>query len=115
MLSGFFPFASSAPLRGLNSLSASRPVSATILVLALLLSSFSLRAAEVKKIVFIAGPPSHGLGEHEYRAGCLLLKGCLDHVPGVSPVVYGNGWPEDPVAAFTDAAALVMYSDGRGG
>jgi len=115
MLSGSFPFVSFAPVRGLRSLNRHRLVSATILVFALLLSSLSLRAAEVKKIVFIAGPPSHGHGEHEYRAGCLLLKGCLDHVPGVSSVVYGNGWPEDPVAAFTDAAAMVLFSDGGGG
>jgi type 1 glutamine amidotransferase len=74
-----------------------------------------LLAAEGKKIVFIAGPPSHGPGEHEHRAGCLLLKSCLDHVPDVTSVVYSNGWPQDPEAAFRDAAALVIYSDGGDG
>ena len=72
-------------------------------------------AEEPKKIVFIAGPPSHGPGEHEHRAGCLLLKSCLDRVSGVTSVVYSNGWPEDPSAAFKDAVALVVYSDGGGG
>ena len=37
-----------------------------------------------KKIVLIAGAPSHGPGEHEHRAGCLLLQKCLAQVPGMS-------------------------------
>lgn len=91
-----------------------------------------------KKIVFIAGAPSHGPGEHEHRAGCLLLKSCLDqlagvkrrvyHSPrgaeifgpsgktsGITSVVYSNGWPSDAKAAFDGAAAIVIYSDGGGG
>lgn len=64
-----------------------------------------------KKIVFIAGPPSHGPGVHEHRAGCLLLKAALDQVPGVTSVVYSNGWPAD-AAVFDGAAAVVIYSDG---
>jgi type 1 glutamine amidotransferase len=68
-----------------------------------------------KKIVFIAGRISHGPGEHEHRAGCLLLKSCLDNVKGVTSVVYSNGWPDDAAAAFDGAAAIVIYSDGGGG
>jgi type 1 glutamine amidotransferase len=79
-----------------------------------LISALSLSAAD-KKIVFIAGAPSHGPGEHEHRAGCLLLKSCLDKIPGVSSVVYSNGWPENPREAFADAATVVLYSDGGGG
>src|SRR5690349_25055665 len=75
----------------------------------------ALSAAETKKIVFVAGPPSHGPGEHEHRAGCLLLKSCLDQVPGVSSIVYSNGWPKDPAEAFANAATLVVYSDGGDG
>jgi type 1 glutamine amidotransferase len=67
------------------------------------------------KIVFLAGPPSHGPGDHEHRAGCLLLKACLDKVPGVSSEVYSNGWPQNPDAAFAGAATVVIYSDGGGG
>jgi len=78
-----------------------------------LLTSTSLAAD--KKIVFIAGRPSHPPGEHEHRAGCLLLKSCLDHVKGVISVVYSNGWPDDPSTAFDGAAAVVIYSDGGGG
>jgi type 1 glutamine amidotransferase len=72
-------------------------------------------AAENAKIVFLAGPPSHGPGDHEHRAGCLLLKSCLDGVPGVTSEVYSNGWPQNPEAAFAGAATVVIYSDGGGG
>jgi type 1 glutamine amidotransferase len=64
-----------------------------------------------KKIVFLAGTPSHGPGQHEHRAGCLLLQSCLANVPGVSTVVISNGWPTDP-KVLEDAAAIVVYSDG---
>ena len=67
-----------------------------------------------KKIVLIAGAPSHGPGEHEHRAGCLLLKKCLDQVPGVVSEVYSNGWPSDP-KALDSASTIVIYSDGGGG
>jgi len=71
-------------------------------------------AAADKKIVFVAGPPSHGPGEHEHRAGCLLLKSCLDKLPGVASLVYSNGWPQDP-KAFDGADAIVLYMDGGSG
>src|SRR5258706_8327254 len=64
-----------------------------------------------KKIVFIAGPPSHGPAQHEHRAGCLLLKTCLDKLPGITSVVYSNGWPQDP-KALDGANAIVLYMDG---
>jgi len=67
-----------------------------------------------KKIVFIAGTPSHGPRQHEHRAGCLLLQSCLANVPGVTSVVYSNGWPTD-ATAFDGAAAIVIYADGGGG
>jgi type 1 glutamine amidotransferase len=86
-----------------------------LLVSLLLAAAAASASADDKKIVFLAGPPSHGPGEHEHRAGCLLLKSCLDHVPGVTSQVYSNGWPQDPAAAFDGAATVVVYSDGGGG
>ena len=80
-----------------------------------LAAAISSASAADKKIVFIAGHPSHGPGEHEHRAGCLLLQSCLDKVPGVTSQVYSNGWPQDPAAAFAGAATIVIYSDGGGG
>ena len=77
---------------------------------------FAVEAVAADKIiVFIAGPQSHGPRQHEHRAGCLLLKSCLDKVPGVTSVVYSNGWPDKPDAAFDGAAAVVIYADGGGG
>ena len=76
----------------------------------LFLSCLFLHAAD-KNIIFIAGGPSHAAGEHEYRAGCLLLKKCLDALPGINSVVHSNGWPKE-ASALNDAAAIIIYSDG---
>jgi len=75
--------------------------------------TFAGNAAD-KKIVFVAGKASHGPGEHEHRAGCLLLKSCLDKVPGVTSIVLSNGWPADD-SAFDGAASIVLYMDGGEG
>jgi type 1 glutamine amidotransferase len=82
-------------------------------LVALLACLASAHAAD-KKIVFVAGKPSHGPGEHEHRAGCLLLKSCLDKVQGVTSIVYSNGWPAEP-KAFDGADSIVIYADGGGG
>ena len=74
----------------------------------------SPQAARPKKIVLIAGKPSHGPGDHEFRAGCLLLKSCLDAMPGVTTFVYSNGWPESD-RVFDGADAVVIYADGGAG
>lgn len=73
-----------------------------------------VRAAETKKIVLVAGTPSHGKGEHEFNAGVQLLKKCLDKVSGVDAHIYLNGWPKEP-DAFKDAAAVVLFMDGGNG
>jgi hypothetical protein len=88
------------------------------LLCCLLLLNFLCAASGLavdKKIVFIAGAPSHGPGEHEHRAGCLLLKSCLDQVGGITSVVCSNGWPDQPETTFADAATVVVYSDGGSG
>ncbi len=65
-----------------------------------------------KKIVFIAGNPSHGPGQHEHRAGCMLLADHLNKsgLP-VRAVVTTNGWPKDN-SIFEGASAVVIYADG---
>lgn len=63
------------------------------------------------KIVLIAGKQSHGPGDHEFRAGCLLLQKCLNAQPGIASVVYSNGWPHEP-NAFDGADAVFIYADG---
>jgi type 1 glutamine amidotransferase len=72
------------------------------------------RAAEdKKKIVFIAGPGSHGFANHAYHAGFLLFGKLLnENAPNVQAVVL-QGWPKD-AAVLDDAAAIVLGSDGGG-
>ena len=66
----------------------------------------------VKKVVFVAGPRSHGYGAHEHNAGSLLLARLLrENYKGINPVVYQNGWPSDR-NAFDGAAAIVIYANG---
>lgn len=67
-----------------------------------------------KKIVMVAGTPSHGPGAHEFNAGTMILKKCLDGVPGVLATAYYNGWPADPTA-FDNADSILLYMDGGGG
>jgi hypothetical protein len=86
-----------------------------LLLSGLLALASGVRAAEPSKIVFVAGPPSHGPGEHEHRAGCLLLQTCLKSVSDLTSEVYSNGWPADPQTAFRGASTIVLYSDGGGG
>src|SRR2546423_7591122 len=77
--------------------------------------AFALSAPSVdKKIVFIAGNPSHGAGEHEYRAGCLLLQKCLKTIPGISTSVHSNDWPKSS-DALDRADAIIIFSSGGGG
>jgi type 1 glutamine amidotransferase len=66
-----------------------------------------------KRVVLIPGSPSHGRGDHEHQAGCLLFAKCLSAVPGVE-VVTTEGWPTAS-DALEGADAIVIYSDGGGG
>jgi type 1 glutamine amidotransferase len=67
-----------------------------------------------KKIVLVAGSQSHGPGDHEFKAGILLLQKCLDKVPGILAAPYLNGWPKDP-SAFDNADSILFYMDGGAG
>ncbi len=67
-----------------------------------------------KKIVMVAGTPSHGPGAHEFNAGTIILKRCLEKVPGIVTAAYLNGWPADPTA-FDNADSILLYMDGGGG
>lgn len=83
------------------------------LLLAFICTALSTQAA-TKKVLLIAGSRSHGAGEHEFRAGCLLLQSCLKGTPGLSVEVATNGWPTSD-AAFEGVSAIVIYSDGGSG
>ena len=64
-----------------------------------------------KKIVLVAGRPSHGPGDHEFNAGVQLLDKCLQNEKSVLSTFYLNGWPKDPTA-FDNADAILFYMDG---
>ena len=68
-----------------------------------------------KKIVFIAGNPSHEYGGHEHNGGCMLLAKRLNESGlNIETAVYDHGWPADE-KVFDGAAEVVMYCDGGGG
>src|SRR5436189_4992864 len=72
-----------------------------------------LRAKEAKpkKLVLIAGTPSHGPGDHEFNAGVMLLDKCLKDVKGLETVVFKNGYPKDD-SALDSADGILCYADG---
>ena len=87
-----------------------------------IIASFPARGAD-KRIVLIAGRPSHPAGMHEFRAGCLLLQKALSSVPGITVDVYDMGWPAkmvdgtrvDDSAKLDNADAVLIYADGGKG
>ena len=83
---------------------------------ALLLSASTAMADDVtkKKLVIVAGKPSHGPGDHEFNAGVQLLAKCLANQPGLETKISLNGWPKDE-SLFDGASAVVFYMDGGGG
>jgi hypothetical protein len=67
-----------------------------------------------KKLVIIAGKPSHPPRMHEFRAGSLLLQKSLASVPNLVVEVADKGWVKDETT-FADADAVVIYADGGAG
>jgi type 1 glutamine amidotransferase len=86
----------------------------SLVVLLASLSVSALPATEpLKKLVIVAGRPSHPPRMHEFNAGVQLLHKCLAG-SAVEPHFVLNGWPEDE-SIFNDAAAVVFYMDGGKG
>ncbi|MEX2601009.1 MAG: ThuA domain-containing protein [Balneolaceae bacterium] len=70
--------------------------------------------AESRHVLFIAGAPSHGFGNHEHLGGSTLLAETIERADiGVTTEVISL-WPEDP-AVFDNADAVVIYSNGGNG
>jgi type 1 glutamine amidotransferase len=67
-----------------------------------------------KKVVLVAGKPSHPPGMHEFNAGVQLLDQCLQGQRSILSTYYLNGWPSDPTA-FDNADAVLFYMDGGAG
>lgn len=68
-------------------------------------------AQQQKRVVLVAGKPSHPPRVHEFNAGVQLLQKCLKNVSSLEVDVVLNGWPEDE-SIFDDADAIVFYMDG---
>ena len=70
-----------------------------------------------KKILLLAGNPSHGFGAHDHLSGCSLLAKLLNDsgLPVEAEVhsLQKSGWPSDEKLA--SANTIVIYSDGGGG
>jgi type 1 glutamine amidotransferase len=67
----------------------------------------------MKKLVIVAGKPSHPPRMHEFNAGVQLLVKCLKDVPGLRTEFVLNGWPQDE-SIFDGADGIVFYMDGGG-
>jgi type 1 glutamine amidotransferase len=102
-------------------------MNAPTLIAVLLVAAASVASIETqtpaKRIVIIAGRPSHGPGAHEFRAGSLLLQKAMSAVKGVSVDVIPMGWPKKTVdgkevddhAVLDGADAVFIYADGGRG
>ncbi len=70
-----------------------------------------------KKVLLLAGNPSHGFGAHDHLAGCSLLARRLNEsgLPIEAEVhsLAKQGWPSAEKLASADT--IVIYSDGGGG
>ena len=76
-----------------------------------LILALSFPACGAKRVVLVAGTASHPPGMHEYNAGCILLKRCLDESKLVETRLFTSGWPQ-ATDAFDAADAVFLYMDG---
>ena len=55
----------------------------------------SAGAEDPKSILFIAGKPSHGVGEHEHHDGCKVLAKALDDSGlNLKTAIHYDTWPD---------------------
>lgn len=70
-----------------------------------------------KKVLMLAGNPSHGFGAHDHLSGCSLLAKLINSsgLPVEAKVhsLKNSGWPKPEQLA--EANSVVIYSDGGGG
>jgi type 1 glutamine amidotransferase len=68
-------------------------------------------AKKTRKLVLIAGNPSHGVGQHEHNAGVRLLEKCLKGAQGLEVTAILNGYPKDD-SILDSADGIMCYADG---
>src|SRR5262245_4877204 len=79
-----------------------------------LAASRVLADSKPRKLLMMAGTPSHGPGAHEFNAGTTLLHKCLAGTEGLNAVLNLNGWPKDE-SVLESVDAIFCYCDGGGG
>lgn len=84
-----------------------KPISSLLVACTLMIS----HAHAAHKIVFLAGSRSHGPGEHEFRAGCMLLAKALNESGLDIQAEVHNGWPSDE-KVLDGTKALIIFADG---
>lgn len=68
--------------------------------------------AKPLQIIFLYGSPSHASGQHEFRAGALLLAKQLNSQDTVPVMAHTHaGWPKDE-SILDSMDAVVIYADG---
>ncbi len=82
-----------------------------VIAVGLVAGGSSLAATETRRILFVAGPPSHGPGLHEFPRACDLLAEALNRSGLPVRAEVSRGWPADD-AVLRAADSLVIYSDG---
>lgn len=91
-----------------------RRVLGTAAAIALGAPFISRAQAKKRKLVMIAGRPSHPAGMHEFNAGVLLLAKCLSTVPDLEVSTHKNHWVADD-NVLSDADGILIYADGGSG
>jgi type 1 glutamine amidotransferase len=73
------------------------------------------KADAKRRVLFLAGSPSHGYGAHDHLAGSMLLSKALNEsgLPIESQVFHYN-WPQE-AKVLEEADCVVMYGDGGPG
>lgn len=102
------------PVRAGGVMAIRRQWLACVGICGVLLGGVLLAAEAPKRLVLVAGKPSHPPRMHEFNAGTQLLAKCMQSFPQVQIDVVKNGWPEDE-SIFDKADAIVFYMDGGGG
>ncbi len=88
-----------------------RPACVLLVGLFLALTVSLSAAGEIKRILFLAGPKSHGPGAHEFPAGSRLLAEALNASRLPISAGVALGWPAD-AGELQRADVIVLYSDG---
>lgn len=78
---------------------------------ALLVTTAAAADEAPRKLLLIAGPDSHGYGEHEHPATLRLLAGWINAAGAGVRAEVSEGWPAE-AQTVAAADALVVFSDG---